>query len=116
MSIRMFALLAALVLAVPATAQVVTQVRAIEITTSNIKVPTTPNGRLTYRNCASRDCDAEYESARLTPATLFQVNDEVTDFAGFRQAFFNLPRGKDHYALVSVDLNASTVTSVQIAD
>jgi len=116
MSIRICTLLLAFALALPAVAQVVTQVRAIEVSTSNINVPTSPNGRLTYRNCDSRDCEADYESARLTPATLYQVNDELTDFAGFRQAFFNLPRGRDHYALVSVDLNANTVTSVHIAD
>lgn len=115
MNIRLSVLVLALAIAAPAMAEIFTEVRAVEVTTSNINVPTSQNGRLTFRPCAGT-CDAVFESARLTPETRFRVNGEVTDFNGFRRAFFNLASGKDHYALVSVDMRANTVTSVAIAD
>lgn len=115
MKIRISMLLLALSLSVPATAELVTIVRAVEVTTSNINVPTTPNGRMSVRPCAG-ECSAPYLSVRLTPATMYEVNGSATDFPGFRQAFFNLPRDKDHYALVSYDPESNTVTSVLIAD
>lgn len=115
MNIRTGALLLALAFAAPALADIVTEVRAVEVTTSNVIVPTTPNGRLTFKPCAGT-CEATYESARLTPETRYRVGDQATDFAGFRKAFFNLARGASHYALVSVDVDANTVTSVAIAD
>lgn len=113
MNIRMVALMVFALLAGPALAELVTQVRAIELTAANMNVPTTGNGRLTYKPCAG-PCDATYESARLTPETRYQVDDTATDFAGFRQAFFNLPRSEDHFALVSVDLDSGTVATLRI--
>lgn len=115
MKIRISLLLLALTVSLPAAAELVTVVRAIEVTTSNINVPTTPSGRMSVRPCAG-ECGAPYLSVRLTPATLYEVNGSATDFPGFRQAFYNLPRDKDHYALVSYDPESNTVTSVHIAD
>lgn len=115
MNIRIGALVIGLALSLPVAAELTTQIRAVEATTSNLNVPTSGNGRLTFKPCAGT-CDAVFESARLTPLTSFRVNGQATDFAGFRKAFYNLSRSKDHYALVSYDTAENTVTSVQIAD
>ncbi len=115
MKIRLSMLLLALSLSLPALADLVTVVRAVEVSTTNINVPTSPNGRLSFKPC-SGDCKADYLSVRLTPATLYEVNGAATDFIGFRKAFFNLARDTDHYALVSYDAKSDTVTSVLIAD
>lgn len=115
MKIRISMLLLALSLSLSAMADLVTVVRAVEVSTSNINVPTSTNGRMSFKPCGG-ECDAEYLSVRLTPATMFEVNGEATDFIGFRAAFYNLARNKDHYALVSYDTQSSTVTSVFIAD
>ncbi|MGB5353894.1 MAG: hypothetical protein WBN32_09815 [Woeseia sp.] len=115
MKIRICAVLLGLSLCLPALADLTTMIRAVELTTSNLQVPTTPSGRLMWKPC-SGNCKAQYESARLTAETRFKVNDAATDFLGFRQAFFNLSRDTDHYALVSYDPKANTITSVLIAD
>ena len=115
MNIRVGALVISLALCLPAAAELTTQIRAVEATTSNLNVPTSQNGRLTFKPCAGQ-CDRSFESARLTPLTSFTVNGQATDFLGFRKAFYNLTRSKDHYALVSYDTADNTVTSVQIAD
>jgi hypothetical protein len=115
MTIRICSLLLALCLSVPALAELTTKVRAVELSANNMQVPTTPSGRLMFKPCAGV-CKAKFQSSRLTPATRFIVNDENVDFLGFRQAFFNLSRDTDHYALVSYDADSNTVTSVQIAD
>ncbi|MCB1845014.1 MAG: hypothetical protein KDI09_18760 [Halioglobus sp.] len=115
MKIRISMVLLALSLSLSAAAEIVTVVRAVEVSTSNINVPTSTNGRMSFRPCSDA-CDAEYLSVRLTPATMFQVNGKTTDFIGFRKAFYDLARDKDHFALVSYDTKASTVTSVFSAD
>jgi len=114
MKIRISMLLLALGLSMNAAADLVTVVRAVEVTTSNINMPTSTNGRLSFKPCAG-ECDAEFLSARLTPATEFKVDGSAQSFVDFREAFFNLPRGKDHYALVSYDAKSFIVTSVHIA-
>ncbi|MDZ7644011.1 MAG: hypothetical protein U5K76_07210 [Woeseiaceae bacterium] len=114
MKIRLSLLFFALAISLPGWAQLTTVVRAVEMSTANINVPTTPNGRLMFKPC-SDTCDAAYQSARLTPDTSYEVNGERLDFIGFRNAFNNLQRGEDHYALVSYDAESNTVTSVQIA-
>ncbi|MBT8130804.1 MAG: hypothetical protein KJO35_00930 [Gammaproteobacteria bacterium] len=115
MKIRICAALVSLCLSLPALADLTTKIRAVELSTSNLQVPTTPSGRLMFKPC-SGICKAKYESARLTAETRFTVNNADTDFLGFRQAFFNLSRDTDHYALVSYDPKANTITSVLIAD
>ena len=113
MKIRISMLLLALGLCVNAAADLVTVVRAVEVSSANVNVPTSTNGRLSFKPCAG-ECDAEYLSARLSPATEFEVDGTVIDFIGFREAFYNLPRGKDHYTLVSYDPKSNVVTSVHL--
>ncbi|ANO51712.1 hypothetical protein [Woeseia oceani] len=113
MKIRISMLLLALGLSLNAAADLVTVVRAVEVTTSNINVPTSTNGRMSFKPCAG-ECDAEFLSVRLTPATEYRVDGTALDFVDFRAAFYNLPRGKDHYALVSYDAKSSIVTSLHI--
>lgn len=115
MKIRICAVLISLCLSLPALADLTTKIRAVELSTSNLQVPATPSGRLMFKPC-SGTCKAKYASARLTAETRFTVNDTDTDFLGFRQAFFNLSRDTDHYALVSYDAKTNTITSVLIAD
>lgn len=113
MILRKVFLILALTLGSYATADVVTMVDAVETVTSNISVPTSPSGRLMFRPCDS-ECEEKFISVRLTPETTFVVSGQAVDFLGFRQAFFNLRRSDDGYALVSYDTKSKTVTSVQL--
>ncbi|MDH4049291.1 MAG: hypothetical protein OEW68_14935 [Gammaproteobacteria bacterium] len=110
-------LIAVLMLAagVPATADVVTVVDAVETTTSNINFPVSNNGRLLFKPCAGT-CSANFVSARLTPETRFAINGAAVEFDDFRKQFLNIRPGTDTYALVSYDTRSNTVTSVQIAN
>ena len=92
---------------------IVTEVEAVELSPSNIILPGTVNGMMTYRPCED-DCDAQYERARLTESTSFVVNGQAVKWEDFRVDFTTIKAGDDSYALVSVDLSTNTVTSIRI--
>ena len=94
---------------------IVTEVEAVELSPSNIVLPGSVNGMMTYRPCAG-DCEAEYERARLTESTSFFVNGQTVKWEDFRAGFTSIRSGSDDdsYALVSVDLRTNTVTSIRI--
>ncbi len=97
----------------PAAAQLVTQVDAFELSPSNIILPGSVNGMVTFRPCDD-ECDEEYERARLTESTRFVVNGESRRFAEFQQDFAIVKTAEDGYALVSVDTKSRTITSIEI--
>jgi hypothetical protein len=105
----------ALALCVSAAADIVTIVDAVETSVANVNVPTSINGRLTFKPCAEA-CDAEFISVRLTPATQFVVRGQQLNFADFRREFYKLPRYRIYYALVSYDTEKRTVTSVHLGE
>lgn len=115
MKIRILAVLAMLAVARMAAAEfeIVTQVRATELSPSNIILPSTTNGMMTYRPCAG-ECDADYKRARLTNATRFSVAGRPVKYADFLREFSLIKNGKNSYALVSVDLKTKTVTGIDI--
>ncbi len=92
---------------------IVTEVEATELSPSNIILPGSVNGMVTFRPCAD-DCDAEYERARLTEATSFIVNGAAVKWEDFRVDFTTIRADEDSYALVSVDLRTNTVTRIEI--
>lgn len=116
MKIRISILLLAMSLSLPAIAsELTTMVRSVEASTANLIVPTSENARLNFKPCSEK-CSEDYVSVRLTPATSYQVNGAATDFLGFRQAYFNLARDKDHYALVRYDVKSTAAVSVHITE
>lgn len=108
-------ILSVLVLALcgSATADIVTVVDVVETSMANVNVPTSTNGRLTFKPCADA-CDEEFISVRLTPETRFVIHGQQVNFVEFRQEFYRLRRGKDDYALVSYDTEKGIVTSVNV--
>jgi len=114
MNLRKIFLIAVLGLSGLANADIVTVINAVETATSNVSVPTAPNGRLMFRPCDSK-CDEKFIAVRLTPQTKYAVNGQAVNFLDFRKEFFN-QRGKgDGYALVSYETETSTATSVRIS-
>lgn len=93
--------------------QIVTLIEAVEVSRSNISVPTSGNGRLMFRPCAG-ECDAKFIAVRLTPETRYFIDQKPVDFLGFRAAFFNSRRGNDDYALVSYEKESNAATSVTL--
>ena len=114
MELRKILLIMALAFGGLANADIVTKVAAVETITSNISVPTAPNGRLMFRPCDTA-CEEKFVVVRLTNGTSYAVNGQAVDFLEFRRQFFNRRRGGDDYALVSYETESKTVTSINIA-
>jgi hypothetical protein len=114
MNIRQYILIAMLAVSVPALAQLSTLVEAVEAAPSEINLPTSPNGNLTFKPCW-QECDADYISVRLTAGTQYLFQGEVVGFADFRKHFFNKRHSSDGYALVTYDADKNTATSVAVS-
>lgn len=107
--------LVATALTLPAgAAELVTLVEAIELSPSNIILPSSVNGTVTFLPCAGK-CEEEHRRARLTPNTKFTVDGKSVKFDVFRQGLANLSFNDASYALISVDMQSLTITSIQIS-
>ncbi len=96
-----------------ATAQLVTLVEATELSPSNIILPQSMTGMMTFKPCAE-ECDEDYERARLTAATQFIVNGRGVKFDDFRRDFAIIKNAKDSYALLSIDTKTKTVVAFNL--
>ena len=103
----------ALLALTPAGAELVTLVDAIELSPSNIILPGSLNGTVTFRPCVG-ECEEEHRRARLTPATEFFVDERKVKFDVFQNSMALLRGNEDAYALISVDMQTLTVTSIRI--
>ncbi len=99
----------------PSIAQMVTVVDAVELSASNIILPRTTHGMVTFRACAG-ECDEEFRRARLTPETRFFVGARAVDYSDFQARFAGVRYDDTSYALVSVDTKTITVTSILIEE
>jgi hypothetical protein len=115
MKIRIMAILAILAVARIAAAdfEIVTLVKATELSPSNMILPGTANGMMTYRPCAG-ECDENYKRARLTEATRFSIAGKQVKYADFLRTFSEIKNGANSYALISVDTTTKTVTGINI--
>lgn len=118
MTIRIWKALAILGLALsqPAIAddETVVLVTAVEASPSNITLPPSTNGMMSFKPCG-RDCDRDFERARITEGTRFAVDGKAVNFEDFRKAFAVVRGNDDSYALVSYDTRTKTVTSIDVA-
>lgn len=117
LKIRSLAIAAAAALMVsalqPAMSQIVTKVAAHELSPANIILPGSVNGMVTFRSCDD-GCNEEYSRARLTADTRFSVDGRTVKFDDFRKDFAMIKQRKRSYALLSVDVQTKTITSIQI--
>ena len=96
-------------------AELVTLVEAVELTPSNVIMPGSVNGTVTFRPCAG-ECEKEHRRARLTPETEFYLDDQKVKFEVFHDAMTAMRGDDEAYALVSVDLQNNTITSFRLND
>lgn len=102
----------ALVLAtsIPALADFRTVTRAHEVSLGDARLPSSENGFLTFKSCAS--CEAERVS--VTSDTAYVINDERVALDDFRSALA-LVRDRDAETLtVMQHLESNTITAVTI--
>jgi hypothetical protein len=96
-----------------ASADLVTIVDAVELTPSNVIMPGSINGTVTFRPCTG-ECKKEHRRARLTPTTEFYVDGKKVKFDVFQNAMSVLRGNDEAYALISVDLQNNTVASFRL--
>ena len=94
--------------------KIVTLVNAVETSPSNIILPSSTNGMVSFRPCDD-GCEKKYERVQLTEATSFVVDGKRVNFEDFRNAFAVIRGSEDSYALVSYDTKTKTVTSIDVA-
>lgn len=92
---------------------IVTLIEAIELSPSNMILPASSNGLMTYKPCDD-SCDADYERALLTPETTYSVSGEAVRFEDFQKAFAQAKASDSSYALLSVELKTRTIKSIDI--
>ncbi len=114
MNLRQIILVTFLSISVPAVAEIVTLIDAVETSTANLTVPTASNGNLSFKPCA--DVCEEIIRVRLTPETSYVLNGVAMEFIDFRREFYKLRRGSEDYALVSYNIARNTVTSVRVGE
>ncbi len=118
MNIRIWKALAILGLALSQAAIADTEtlvlVNAVETSPSNVILPASTNGMMSFRPCG-KGCEREYERARITEGTRFVVDGKAVNFEDFRNAFAVIRGKDDSYALVSYDTKTKTVTSIDVA-
>ena len=114
MTVRALLIAALLMVAQPASAQIVTAVAAVEASPANIILPGGTDGMMTFRPCDG-DCEEDYVRVRLSAGTKFTVNGKAVRFADFRREFATIKRNPESYALVTYETKTNTVTSIEIA-
>ena len=77
-------------------------VDAIETAPSNIILPASTNGMMTFQRCEA-DCDDEHERVQLTAETRFSLDGRTLRFDEFRKEFLTIRRSESAYALVRYD-------------
>ena len=114
MTVRKLMIAAAILISTHATAQLVTVIEAVETSPTNIILPATTEGMVTFRPCAG-ECERPYKRVSLSAATRFTVNGRAVRFEDFRREFAIIKRAETSYALVSYETETNTLTSIQLA-
>ena len=97
----------------PATGQIETLLRAVELSPSNIILPPSENGMMTFRPCAG-ECDVDFVRVQVTPGTKFSINGKGVKWEVFRKEFPALRTVEGAYALVSYDTKKNMLVSLEV--
>ena len=97
----------------PAAGQIETLINAVELSPSNIILPQSENGMMTFRPCAG-ECEREYERVQMTPGAKFSINGKGVKWETFKKEFPALRSRDGAYALVSYDTKNRMLVSLEI--
>ena len=114
MTVRAILIAAILMVSQLAFAQLVTEISAVEASPSNIILPGSTDGMMTFRPCDG-ECEDNYIRVHLSADTKFSVDGIAVKYADFRREFATIKRNDTSYALVTYDIETKTATSIQIA-
>lgn len=105
---------ASILLALPAFAEFVQVVEAVETSPKSLVLPSSVNGSLGFSAECSGTCQDAKKRARLTDETTFFIDDQPVKFSEFRTRYAALKLGDNSFALVNYDLKTNTVTRVKV--
>ena len=98
----------------PAIAQITTLIDAVETAPSNIILPASNNGMMTFRPCDG-ECDKEHVRVRITPQSNFSVDGSGVKWEDFRKTFPAVRQSENGYALVSYDTKNNVLISLEVS-
>lgn len=91
----------------------VTVVDAVELAPSNINLPATLGGTMSFQPCDDA-CSEPYVRVKLSPETVFTVNGKRMRFQDFRQEFALARQSANGYALVLYNVRTNTATEIEV--
>ncbi len=95
----------------------VKEVDAVELSPSNIILPATASGMMSFRDCdGTESCDAPYIRVQLAPETTFSFNGQRMRFDDFRRTFSTTRMSGTSYALVSYNVKTNIATNVEVKE
>ena len=98
----------------PAAAQLKTVINAVETAPSNIILPQSNSGMMTFRPCAD-ECDEDHERVRVTPETQFSIDGSRVKWEDFRKHFPSIRQSDSSYALVSYETDTNVLVSLEVS-
>ena len=105
------ALLSAMaVFAFPALAEFTTVARAYEVALDDFRAPATANGTASFKACE----DCQQMTKRVTPDTVYVLNNRKVRLADFRDAVSRVSNRQDETVIVLHHLELDIVTSISV--
>jgi hypothetical protein len=107
---RKLLILVLLGLSLSAAADLTTITAAYEVAVTDLRLPVSENGTLTFKRCPN--CDAQ--TLRVTSKTRYVVNDRDTPLAEFKNQLRRVRNRKTEAATVMHHLESNTITAVRV--
>lgn len=97
-------------LSMPALAEFTIVTRAHEVTLSDFRAPASSHGIAAFKSCE----DCELFTVRVTPETLYVLNDQSVQLKDFLTALATVTNREDETVTVMHHLESDTVTTISI--
>ena len=110
MHIRKLLVLVLLGLSVAAAADFRTITEAYEVDLSDLRLPGSENGTLTFKRCS--DCEAQ--TLRVTSKTRYLINDRDFALAEFKKQLKRIRNRKDQNVAVLHHLESNTIKAIKV--
>ncbi len=86
---------------------------AVELLPSNIILPATAGGMMSFRPCDAQ-CDKPYVRVRLAAETTFSIDGKRMKFDDFRRSFSAARISSTSYALINYNVETRTATNIEV--
>ncbi len=110
MHIRKLLILVLLGVSLSAAADFTTITAAYEVAVSNLRLPGSENGTLTFKQCS--DCEAQ--TLRVSGKTRYVLNDRDFALAEFKEQLKRVRNRKDQNVSVLHHLESNTITAIEV--